>query len=154
MTSTQLALITAPGIPAFALDANGYLITAAASGYSSWKSANGTTQGIDGDHDGDGVKNGIEYFLGGPNGHTTGFTALPGVAKALDGKLSVTWIKAATYPGVYVTDFVVETSDTLGAGSWTTETLGGPVTITGNAVKYIFPVGPVKKFARLKVTGP
>jgi len=28
------------------------------------------------------------------------------------------------------------------------------VTVTGDIVKYTFPAGPVKTFARLKVTGP
>jgi hypothetical protein len=73
---------------------------------------------------------------------------------SLTGTLSVTWTKAAGYPGAYGTNFFVETSDTL-TGSWTAETLGGTVTITGNDVTYTFP-SPLggKKFARLKVTGP
>ena len=50
----------------------------AVGGYASWQSTNSTTQGLDGDHDNDGVPNGIEYFLGGDT-NTTGFTPLPGV---------------------------------------------------------------------------
>jgi hypothetical protein len=46
--------------------------------FSAWQLANGTTGGLDEDHDGDGVANGIEYFLGGDS-NTTGFTPLPGV---------------------------------------------------------------------------
>lgn len=120
------------------------------SNYSSWASTNSTAQTIDLDHDGDGVSNGVEYFLGG-NTNTTGFTATPGVVNTA-GTLSVTWTKAADYVGVYGTDFVVETSSTL-SGAWTTETLGVNVVITGNDVKYTFPAG-TKNFARLKVTGP
>ena len=123
------------------------------SGYAAWQTENGTAGGRDDDHDGDGIPNGVEHFLGG-TANTTGYThPLPGVAED-GGSLSVTWTKAATYTGVYGTDFVVETSDVL-TGAWTTETLGVNVTITGNDVKFTFP-GPLsgKDFARLRVTGP
>lgn len=132
----------------------------AAGGFAAWQAANGgTTGGLGDDHDGDGVDNGTEYFLFG-NASSTGFTRLPGVDKALDGTLSVTWTKAAIgYSGAYDADFVVETSDTL--TGWTPVTPPtvvdpqpvGTVKITGNDVKYIFPSG-TKKFARLKVSGP
>ena len=124
-------------------------------GFASWKTTNGATGALNDDHDNDGVPNGIEYFLGGPNANTTGFTALPGVVNT-SGTLSVTWTKASTYTGVFDTDFFVETSETL-TGSWNPEGLapGGTVTITGNDVKYTFP-SPLggRKFARLTVTGP
>ena len=149
LTPAQLALISKPGGGGVALDANGYLIVG---GFDSWRTTNGATgQTLAQDHDSDGVSNGIEYFLGGTTGNTTGFTTLPGVDNTA-GVLSVTWTKAAGYPGVYPTDFVVETSDTL-SGTWTPETLGGSVIITGNSVKFTFPAG-VRNFARLKVTGP
>ena len=123
------------------------------SGFASWATTNGAgVQGVNDDHDSDGVANGIEYFLGGPNGNTTGFTALPGVTTAA-GIRSVTWTMAADYAGSYVTDFVVETSETL-TGAWMPETLGVTVTITGENVTYTFPAGPVRKFVRLSVTGP
>jgi hypothetical protein len=123
-------------------------------GYGAWATVNGAGPSLDDDHDGDGVTNGIEYFIGGPNGNTTGFTPLPGVVDTA-GVLSITWPKGAGYAGVYGTDFEVETSATL-SGAWTTETLGGGnITDTGTSVKYTFP-GPLsgKNFARLKVTGP
>jgi hypothetical protein len=123
--------------------------------YAAWQSTNGTGQTLDLDHDGDGVSNGIEYFLGGSNGNTTGFTALPAVSNT-GGTLGVTWTKASSYTGTYGTDFFVETSSAL-SGPWTAETLApsGNVSITGNNVKYVFP-SPLgsKRFARLKVTGP
>jgi len=124
----------------------------AAAGYSSWASLNGAGANLNDDSDNDGVANGVEYLLGGPSGNTTGATQLPSVTETA-GALSVTWAKATTYTGTYATDFVVETSATLEAGSWTPETLGVNVVISGNNVKYTFPVG-TKKFARLKVTGP
>ncbi|MEI6605074.1 MAG: autotransporter-associated beta strand repeat-containing protein, partial [Verrucomicrobiota bacterium] len=126
-------------------------------GFAGWQDANHTSGTINQDHDNDGVTNGIEYFLGG-NTDTTGFTPLPPVDNT-GGTLSVTWTKAATYPGTYGTGgFVVETSTTLN-GDWATEIVapnpGATVTITGNEVKYTFPT-PLgsTKFARLVVTGP
>jgi autotransporter-associated beta strand protein len=124
-------------------------------GFASWQATNGATgQTINLDHDGDGVPNGIEYFLGGPTGNTTGFTALPGVSNS-SGALSVTWTKAAGYTGSYGIDFVVETSAAL-TGTWTAESLApsGNVTIIGSDVKYIFP-SPLggRNFVRFKVTG-
>jgi autotransporter-associated beta strand protein len=126
-----------------------------AAGYSAWASLNGAGPNLNDDHDNDGVDNGVEYFIGGPTGNTTGFTPLPGVTNT-GGTLSVTWTKAAGYTGTYGTDFVVQTSSTL-SGTWTNEILspdpGFSVVITGNDVKYTFPAG-TKNFARLKVTGP
>jgi autotransporter-associated beta strand protein len=121
--------------------------------YSTWATTNGAGANLNDDHDNDGVDNGVEFFLVGPTGNSTGFTALPGVVTTA-GVRSITWTKAADYPGVYGTDFRVETSETLATDSWTTETEGGNVTITGNDVTFTFPAGPTKKFARLVVTGP
>ena len=130
-------------------------VTATSTGYAAWQTANSTAGDLGDDHDNDGVDNGTEYFLGGPNGNTTGFTPVPGVIDTA-GTLSVTWPKGAGYSGVYATDFVVETSSTL-SGVWVTETLGGNVIDSPTEVKYTFPGGPPysgKNFARLKVTGP
>jgi autotransporter-associated beta strand protein len=152
LTTTQLSLISAPGIASFTLDANGYLIGLPPNSYATWQSANATAGAFDQDHDGDGVPNGIEYFLGGTT-NTTGHTALPSVTHNA-GTLSVTWTKSSSYPGVHGTDFVIETSASL-TGTWTDETLSGNVVITGNSVTFTFPAPlGAKKFVRLRVTGP
>lgn len=130
----------------------------APAGFLSWQNANATSGGLDQDHDGDGVHNGIEYFLFGDT-DSTGFTNLPGVTDD-GGVLSVAWTKAATgYSGAYNTDFVVETSDSLELDSWETATVsatpGTPDTVhlDGDRVIYTF-AKETKNFVRLKVTGP
>ena len=126
------------------------------SGYSSWATLNGAGANLNDDHDSDGVSNGVEYFIGGPSGNTTGFTPVPGVVNTA-GTLSVTWTKAASYTGTYGTNFWVETSASL-ANPWTNQiadpTPGFTVTFpSATEVKYTFPAGTIN-FARLKVTGP
>ena len=137
---------------------NGMTIdTVAPAGFAAWQAKNGTSQPLNLDHDNDGVPNGIEYFLGGPNGNTTGFTPLPAATNTA-GQLGVTWTKAADYAGTYGSDYWVETCDTL-VGPWivaaTSPTPNTPntVSVTGNTVTYTFPAG-TKNFARLKVSGP
>jgi hypothetical protein len=115
--------------------------------FEEWRANNGNAGPLDSDHDGDGVANGVEWFLGSIPGPTT----LPAVVNT-GGTLRISWMKAATFPGTYGVDYVVETTDTLG-GAWTEETLGGNVAIVGNEVRYTFPSG-VKRFARLKVIVP
>jgi autotransporter-associated beta strand protein len=127
----------------------------AGGGFSAWQSANSTAGGLDEDHDGDGVSNGIEFFIYGPVAKS-GFTALPPVDDD-GGVLSVTWTKAAGYTGTYGTHYVVETSATL-ADPWVPQIAnpdpGFTVTFpSATEVKYTFPAG-TKNFARLKVTGP
>ena len=151
LTPTQLAKITAPGIAGFTLSPSGYLTATIAATFADWQASNGTASPFNGDHDNDGVPNGIEFFLGGSS-NTTGHTPLPGITNNL-GSLSITWTKAATYTGTYGNHFWIETSPTL-TGQWTPETVGENVTINGNNVTYIFPSGPSLRFARLKVTGP
>jgi autotransporter-associated beta strand protein len=151
LTTAQLSQISAAGFSSFTLNSSGYLIGTAIPTFATWQSANSGAGAFNTDHDADGVANGIEYFLGGSS-NTTGPTPLPAVQNT-SGTLSITWTKASTYPGVYGTDFTVETSDTL-TGTWITETVGGNVTITGNNITYTFPSGGTRRFARLKVVGP
>lgn len=165
-TSTATTLMTAsniigtpildPAIPGYALVIDGggaslKQISTSGSDYDSWATPNGIPgQAANLDHDG--IPNGIEYFIGGPTGNTTGFTALPGITN-IGATQSITWTKAGDYSGTYGTDFIVETSTTLATGSWSPETLGVTVSISGNDVTYTFPAGPVR-FARLKVIEP
>ncbi|MES2439964.1 MAG: autotransporter-associated beta strand repeat-containing protein [Verrucomicrobiota bacterium] len=114
-------------------------------GYSGWASANAPGQTKDQDHDNDGVKNGIEYFMGLSG---SGFTANP----ALSGG-TVTWIKGASYSGTYGTDFVVQSSPDL--VTWTNVPEGsgalGTVVIGAGSLSYTPPTGQSKRFGRLVV---
>ena len=124
-------------------------------GYSSWQAVNSTAGAFNEEHDNDGVLNGIEYFLGGANGNTTGLTLLPGVTNTggIGGMSTVTWTKAADYPGTYGTNFVVEISGTS-TGPWTPMPLGtSNVVISGNDVNFTFSPGS-EDYARLTVFGP
>ena len=151
LTATQLGKISSAGFTSFSLNSSGYLIAnSTAPTYTNWSTTNGTAGAFTADHDNDGVANGIEYFLGG-NSNTTGTTPLPGVTNT-SGTLSITWTKSATYPGTYGTNFWIESTDTL-TGTWTTETIGGTVTVTGNNITYTFPTS-TRRFVRLKVVGP
>lgn len=122
----------------------------ATGGYSAWQTANGATgQTVDQDHDNDGVKNGIEYFLGG-NTVTTGFTTQPAPVAG-----AVTWTKAATYTGTFGSDFKIQSSNNL--TTWTDATTSGSsgapgtVFISGNDYIYTLPTGAGKTFVRLLV---
>lgn len=120
-------------------------------GFAGWQSANSTAGSLSDDHDGDGVANGIEWFLGGSSS-TTGHTTLP-TADTTGAQPCLVWIKSPDFTGAYGTAYVVETSDSL-TGEWTREAEGGSVTVNGNVVKFIFSAGSSRRFARLKVIAP
>jgi len=157
LSAAQLTQITASGFANFGIDGSGFLTadTVAGSGFATWKTTNNATgQGLDDDHDGDGVTNGVEYFIGGPTGNTSGFTSLPGVVPS-GGNPSVTFVKAGDYTGGYG----VQVSQSLAPDSWSVAAtslapnIPGTVHVIGNNVTYTFPTG-TKNFARLVVTGP
>jgi autotransporter-associated beta strand protein len=150
LSTTQLSKISGGGFTSFSLNSSGYLVGSNGATFTSWQTTNSTAGAFNTDHDSDGVSNGIEYFIGGSS-NTTGHTTLPGVTNT-NGTLSVTWNKSASYPGIYGTDFWVESSDSL-TGTWTLETAGGNVIINSNTITYTFPSG-TKRFVRLKVQGP
>jgi VCBS repeat-containing protein len=121
--------------------------------FATWQTLNGASGTTAADHDNDGVSDGIEYFVGGPSGNTTGQTTLPSIINN-SGTLSITWIKGTGYPGVYGSDYLIETTDTL-TGTWTPETLGVNITLTGSNVIYTFPAASGnRRFVRLKVMAP
>jgi hypothetical protein len=92
-------------------------------------------------------------LVGGPSGNTTGQTTLPSIINS-SGTLSITWIKGTGYPGVYGSDYLIETTTTM-TGTWTPETVGVNVTLTGNNVTYTFPAtSEDRRFVRLKVMAP
>jgi fibronectin-binding autotransporter adhesin len=109
-------------------------VGAVTSGYATWATTNTGGQGPDLDFDGDGVRNGVEYFMG-ETGST--FTANPGV---VGGK--VTWPKDPAYVGTYT----VQTSPDL--VTWTNVSS----TEVGDTVEYTVPTGMGKLFVRLFVT--
>jgi photosystem II stability/assembly factor-like uncharacterized protein len=135
------------GIYDFAIQGTGVSL------FATWQTLNGAAGTIAADHDNDGVPDVIEYFVGGPNGNTTGQTTLPSIINN-SGTLSITWIKGTGYPGVYGSDYLIETSTTL-TGTWTPETVGVNVALTGNNVTYTFPAASGdRRFVRLKVMAP
>ena len=110
---------------------------AATTGFSAWATANAPGQTADQDHDNDGVKNGIEYFMG-QSGSSV--TAMPG----LGATNTVTWPMAPAYVGTYE----VQTSSNL--GTWSNVT-PRPVPAGGN-LSYLLPPGLGIQFVRLLVT--
>jgi autotransporter-associated beta strand protein len=118
--------------------------TGPVAGYTTWADANAPGQTMDQDHDGDGVDNGVEYFMGLAG---SGFTATPAPVSG-----TVTWPMGATYLGVYGTDYEVQTSTDL--ATWNQVPAGtgdNTVTVTaGTSVVYDMPTGG-KSFVRLVV---
>ena len=146
LSANQLALISGPGLSDIALDGDGFLTaTVEIANYTAWANANVGGQSPDQDFDGDGVANGIEYFLNAP----AGFTALP----TLDATNTITWTNGGNIPASeYGTQFVVQTSGNL--VDWTDVPAGeldanadGP----DGALSYTLS-GLAPRFIRLSVT--
>jgi len=119
---------------------NGVLQVGAAYNYASW-AANQVppiTGGANGDDDNDGVKNLVEYALvdGGERGVLSGST--------------LTFTKRGAPYGGDLT-YIIETSETLEANSWSPAVTHGPAQL-GSDISYTFdPNSQSRKFARLKV---
>ncbi|MES2924929.1 MAG: autotransporter-associated beta strand repeat-containing protein [Verrucomicrobiota bacterium] len=119
--------------------------------YGWWASANANNQTANLDFDNDGVKNGVEYFMGRTG---SSFTANPSVVAG-----AVTWTNGGNIPiTAYgpLGQYVVETSPDL--VTWTPATEGvGPGFVTtntngpGGSLTYTLPTGAGKLFARLVV---
>jgi autotransporter-associated beta strand protein len=113
-----------------------------AGGYASWAAANANNQAADLDFDGDGVPNGVEYFMGESG---SSFTPNPGVVAG-----TVTWPRDPAFSGT----FKVQVSDTLAAGGWTDIVPPDASINTSNPNQLVFtlPAGAARKFCRLSVT--
>jgi hypothetical protein len=113
-------------------------------GYGAWAAANAGGQGASQDFDGDGVDNGVEFFMG-ETGST--FTANPSVTGGV-----ISWPKSDTYTGAYGTDYVVQTSTNL--TSWTDVLVTDPRLNNGDPLQYTLPTGAGPFFVRLVVNVP
>jgi autotransporter-associated beta strand protein len=130
---TGIAQITGPGTLT--------VTSSPSAGYAAWQAANAPGQTVDQDHDGDGVVNGIEYFMGESG---ASFTAYP----VLDATNKITWPMGAAYTGAYGTDYVVQTSADL--DSWSSVSAGDVTIIAGSSVSYTL-TGQGPRFVRLAV---
>jgi fibronectin-binding autotransporter adhesin len=112
-------------------------------GYTTWAASNAGGGTAAQDFDGDGVSNGIEYFLG-----ATGSTFTPNPS-VVGGK--VTWVNGGNIPSsAYGTQFVLQTSPNLTV--WTNVAAGDPnLSNTQAAVEYTIPTGANRVFVRLQV---
>jgi hypothetical protein len=108
--------------------------------YSNWATTNAGGQGPSLDFDGDGVPNGVEYFMG-----TAGnaFTATPGIISG-----AVTWPRAAD---TTISSFKVEVSSDLSTWEDATVNYAANLNITASQVVFTMPTGPAKLFVRLNV---
>jgi hypothetical protein len=112
--------------------------------YFAWAFFNADGQAGSGDFDGDGVANGVEYFMG-ETGST--FTANPGVTGG-----AVSWPRGVSYTGVYGTHHIVQTSSNL--STWTDVLVNDPNLDNGSPLEYTLPTGAGPLFVRLKVITP
>ena len=107
-------------------------------GYPAWAQTNASSQNASADADGDGVANGVEYFMGLTG---SGMTANPAV---VDG--SVTWPRDPAA----LASFVVQISEDL--TTWTAAPAADVDDSDPTKVIYTLPDGEVKHFVRLVVT--
>jgi hypothetical protein len=109
-------------------------------GFGSWASANAPGQTASQDHDGDGVANGVEYFMGESG---SSFTANP-----LPVEGTITWPRNPNATGV--TFKVLSSTDLV---TWNDVTSSANTTDPAS-VSYALPNDGAKRFARLEVTIP
>jgi hypothetical protein len=109
-------------------------------GFGTWASANAPGQTASQDHDGDGVPNGVEYFMGESG---SSFTTNPQPVGGV-----ITWPRGADANGV--TFKVLSSTDLV---TW--DDVTPPANETDpTSVSYTLPSGQGKRFVRLEVTAP
>jgi len=94
------------------------------------------------DYDGDGISNGVEFFMGTPG---NAFTVNPGISGG-----TVSWPRAS---GTLITSFKVEVSPDL--TTWTDASVTYPGSVSAppsGPVTFTLPSGPTSLFVRLSVT--
>lgn len=129
------------------LDSTGNLkiqaVGAATGSYATFAAANGITGGPGGDSDNDGITNLVEYAL----------ALNPAASDGSAGTFANGTISFAKRPAAITNadvSWVIETSTTLAAGSWTaavTQPAGDP----SASISYLLPTGGPAKFARLRI---
>jgi len=120
------------------------VVTTGAGGqYSTWAATHAGGGSPDDDHDGDGVRNGVEYFM---NATGSTFTANPGVVAG-----KVTWSNGGNIPAsAYGSQFVIQISTDL--TTWTNVPSSDPDLLNASgSVSYTVPTGAAKYFVRLRV---
>jgi autotransporter-associated beta strand protein len=122
------------------------LVLPASNNYASWADDNGIPgEPASGDFENDGISNVVEYALG------TSPTVSTQPAGVLSGNV-ITFTKGADAIANGDVSWVIETSQTLAAGSWTA-VVTQPAADPALTISYtLTPSTPVKNFARLKVT--
>jgi methionine-rich copper-binding protein CopC len=109
--------------------------------YDDWNDAI-ANQAANLDFDGDGISNGVEFFMGTPG---DAFTANPGISAG-----TVTWPRAI---GTLITSFKVEVSTNLTTWTDASVTYPGSVSAPSNGpITFTLPSGPTTLFIRLNVT--
>ena len=123
----------APDVP---FDVTPFVLGTAVPGYTEWAAANAGGGAPGGDFDGDGVSNGVEYFMGAAAGQTANPQPVAG---------KVTWPHSATAHGA---TFKVFSSADL--STWTDVT--AQAVDADGKVEYTLPQGAAKIFLRLEVS--
>jgi hypothetical protein len=121
------------------LPLNGFQLVESAPGYASWAAVHAGGQAADQDWNGDGVQNGIAYFMG-----ETGMTTNPGI---VDGK--VRWKKAVTDAYAVKVSTELQSWGDAPGGTVTEEVIG-----SDTYVVFTLPTGGPILFGRLEVTIP